>query len=466
MHASNTITARTPQTFAYHFPVSRQNSPQLLARLALIPLVCVCLLYPPIVLSDSLPLAKAEQVLLFPIFAAYGWLLMTGYARPFRFNGMFLVGAAFTVTTLLSIWYGASILGQSVIFRDFYEIPKLWLPIVFFTVAYEARLSESSLRNLLNFFGWSLLFVCFYAWCQWAGLPVGFLNNYYCAGQHIDAAFQYARRVYSTMGNPNVLAQLMTWSIAAFMMATLLRVGSRFKAIAIVLACTVTLAMTGSRYGLISTGIASLLVMAAPGSSSRRRMANLGIVLLLILTLGSTVFQVATSNKATQARLETLKNPLQTDSLRERLDTLWLNAGDEFFQSPFLGHGPAKDIFTGIITDSEYLDVLKEFGIIGFIPYLAYYLFPLFLFWKGMKAGQRVGPRLEEQLPATLLTLRLSFVMVVTSLVMNIGMSTFYNFVLQSFIWILLGLGARAAKTIRDVSSLRQLSLFPQQFRS
>lgn len=450
MHPSNTMTARTPQTFACHYPVSQQNSPQFLALLTLIPLVCVCLLVPPLLLSDSLPVAKAEQVLLLPIFAVYGWLLMIGYACPVRFNGMFLVGGIFCLTTFLSIWYGSGILGQPVILRDFYEIPKLWLPVVFFTVAYEARLSESSLRKLLNFFGGSLLLVCLYAWSQWAGFPVGFLNNFYSAGEHVDAAFQYARRVYSTMGNPNVLGQLLTWSIAAFMMGALFRVGSRIRNIGILLACTVTLAMTGSRYGLINTCIASLLVMAAPGTPGRRRIANLGLLLLLMLALGSAVMEVAASNQATRARLETLKNPLQTDSLRERLDTLWRDAGDDFFQSPFLGHGPAKTIFTGIITDSEYLDVLKEFGIVGFIPYIAYYLFPLFLFWKGMKAGQRAGPRLEVQIPATLLTLRLSFVIVVTALFMNIGMSTFYNLLLQGFIWIWLGLGARAAKSIEE----------------
>lgn len=464
MQASSTMTARTLQTFAYHFPAAHQHTAQLLAQFTLIPLVCACLLPPPIVLSESLPVVKVEQVLLLPIFAVYGCLLLAGYVRPVRLNGMFLVAAIFSLTTVLSIWYGAGILGHPVILRDFYELPKLWLPVVFFTVAYEAQLSERSLHNLLNFFAWSLLLVCLFAWCQWVGLPVGFLNNYYSAGQHIDAAFQYARRVYSTMGNPNVLGQLLTWSIAAFMMAAMLRVGSRIRNIAVLLACMITLAMTGSRYGLIAAGLGCLLVFLVPGISSRRRFAQLGLLTLFILAFGWTVLGVATSNERTRARLETLKDPMQTDSLRERLDALWLAAGDDFFQSPFLGHGPAKIMYTDVVTDSEYLDVLKEFGIIGLIPYLAYYVFPLFLFWRGMKAGQRAGPQLEERIPATFLTLRLGFVMGVTSLLMNIGMSTFYNLLLQSFLWIWLGLAASAARTVRDISFLQRNSYLPQTF--
>src|SRR5208337_2856406 len=101
------------------------------------------------------------------------------------------------------------------------------------------------------------------------------------------------------------------------------------------------------------------------------------------------------------------------------------------------------------VTDSEYLEVLKEFGVIGFLPYLAYFLFPLYLLWTGLRAGKRCGVELEERLPATFLVLRLGFVMAVTALVMNIGMSTFYNLILQSVLWIWLGLGARAAKSIR-----------------
>jgi O-antigen ligase len=126
-------------------------------------------------------------------------------------------------------------------------------------------------------------------------------------------------------------------------------------------------------------------------------------------------------------------------------------------ESPILGHGPAKSIYTGVITDSEDLDVLKKFGLMGFLIYLAYFLWPLGLAWKGLKGARRGGPFLEERLSATVLTVRLSFIMCVMALAMNVFMSTFQNLSLQGFLWLWLGLGAGAARTIRD--SLRNSDL-------
>lgn len=145
---------------------------------------------------------------------------------------------------------------------------------------------------------------------------------------------------------------------------------------------------------------------------------------------------------------------MEVDSLRTRLDELWKDAGNDFAQSPFVGHGPAKKIYTDIITDSEYLDVLKEFGIIGFCIYLAYYLFPLHLLWKGLRAAKRAGPWLGDGLPAHTMAVRLSFIMIVTAMVMNIGETTFYSQVLQGFLWIWMGIGTRSAKTIVDSAGI------------
>ena len=423
---------------------------QSLSRICVFSLVGLSLLAPPVTLSAALPWVKAEQLLLPFIFAMYLWLLLAGYVRLIRFNSMFVIAAVYSLCVLVSIAYGSTILGQTVISRDFYEIPKLWLPVLFFTVGYEAELTELSLRRLLKFFSVAILFVCFYAWTQWAGLGISFfLDRYYSGGLHIDVGLQRYRRVFATMGNPNVLGQLMTWSIVAFTLAALSRVGNRLKNIAVIFACVVTLAMTGSRYGLITTSLGFALIFLVPSPSTKKRLAHIGLLLLLASALGWTDATIANSNRSTAQRIESLKNPLQADSLRKRLDFLWRDAGNDFAQSPLFGHGPAKTIFTGVFTDSEYLDVLKEFGLIGFLSYICYFLFPLSRTWKALRAAKRNGPHVQEDLPATLLVLRLSCVMAITALVMNIGESTFYNQILQGFLWLWLGLGVHCAKIIR-----------------
>jgi O-antigen ligase len=219
--------------------------------------------------------------------------------------------------------------------------------------------------------------------------------------------------------------------------------------IALTFACLIALAMTGSRYGLITTSIGIVMIFLLPSSVGiKRRWAQIGLLLVLLPLFGWTVTAVATKNKATLDRLESLRNPLQTDSFRKRLDVLWQDAGADIARSPLLGLGPAKERFTDVFTDSEYLDVLKKFGVIGFAIYLLYYLFPLLLLYRGLRFSRRIAPFFEEAKPATFLAMRLSFVMGITALLMNIGESTFYNQLLQAFLWMWLGLGVSSAESI------------------
>src|SRR5262249_15841406 len=156
-------------------------------------------------------------------------------------------------------------------------------PVAFFTIAYEADLSELSLRRLLAFFSFSILLVCFYAWGQFFGLGFAYkLNPYYSMGGHIDVALEYARRVYATIGNPNVLGSLMTWAVVLFLLAALFRVGNQLRNIGIAAACLITLVMTGSRYGLLSIGLGFLLILLLVATTRRQRLTRVGGLLALL----------------------------------------------------------------------------------------------------------------------------------------------------------------------------------------
>jgi O-antigen ligase len=304
---------------------------------------------------------------------------------------MFLIGAAYSICITVSILYGWASLGHTVIVRDLYEIPKAIFPVVFFTFGREIELPESTLRKLLAWFSLAIFLVCIYAWAQWADLGVTHtLANYYSGGWHDEGSLSHYRRVYSTMGNPNLLGQLMTWSAAAFILAVVFRFGNRWRNIAMVFACLITLVMTGSRYGLLNAALAIILIFSLLFMNTKRWKASLIFLFILLPVLVSAGYVIGNSNRATAERLQTLSNPFTTDSLRDRVDDLWRDAGIQIAQSPFLGHGPAKTIFSGVITDSEFLDVLKEFGLVGFSLYLLYFVYPLCALWKGIReAGFR-----------------------------------------------------------------------------
>lgn len=419
-----------------------------LAQAAVCFLLFVSVVAPVVTFSSALPWFRVEQLALIPIGFIYLWLLLAGLARPVQLNAMVLIGAVYCICILLSIFFGTFVLGHEFLYRDLYEIPKAVLPVIFFTLGLESCLSEVWIRRTLTLFAVGVVLASLYAWAQWMDLGIAHqLVPIYSGGAHDEGSLAHYRRVYSTMGNPNLLGQLMTWSVAAFTLAAMFRVGNRFRNFAIVCISLVTLAMTGSRYGLLDTGLVFLLIFML-ASSVRHRRRTLAVFLLVLVPLfGGIVFAVASSNKATLERFQSLRDPTQTDSFRGRIDELWPEASEEIAISPLLGHGPAKVIFSDIVTDSEYLDVIKEFGIVGLLAYLAYYIYPMRRMWRGLRHQNR-DPLFEERLPGTFWALQLSFIMVITALVMNIGMSTFYGEPIQGFFFLWMGIGVGAARKI------------------
>jgi O-antigen ligase len=419
-------------------------------------LVGLSILAPPIPSGGTFPFLKAEEVLIPIVFFLYAWLLMAGFVPMFRWNPMFLIGALFSVCILFSIWYGATTLGQTVVARDFYEIPKIWFPVAFFTIAYEANLDEDGLRRLFYIYRFAILLVCLYAWAQWLSLPfTQTLNGLYSGGLHDQALF-LTRRVYSTMGNPNVLGLLLSCAVVCFTLALLAGLGSRIMNAVMLLAAGLTIAMTASRYALLAAaaGIAMVLaVTLAPSALNRKRRKSRLALLLIVLPLLVLAAVVALqSNPHALARYQDLQHPGQVDSVRQRFDDLWRGALADFFQSPLVGFGPAKVRFSGIITDSEYLDVLKQFGIVGFAAYISFFLYPFFRLWGGVRSARVLRAGWEPYTRSHVLVVHFTFILVILALLMNIGASTFYNLLLQGFIWLWLGVGVRAAANIRSLA--------------
>jgi hypothetical protein len=417
-------------------------------RLTVIPLMLISILAPVVWLNSGFWL-KVDELLLPVIAIVYVWLMLAGLARPIPPNAMYVVALVFCACIGMSLVYGTEVIGHPLLAPDFFEFPKAVFPVLFFTLAYEADLSESSLRTLAAALVPAVLLICLYAYGQWFNLGFTYyLQPYYSGGLHDDGSLSHYRRVYSTLSNPNTLGILMTWVITAFVLAALFRVVRRFWILAALVASLITLSMTGSRYGLIDTVFALIAIFLLPAPTAKSKMhRHTALLISLPLVLG-VILVVAGTNRATLERFEMLQTPMKENSLRMRLDSAWLDAEDLFLQSPVFGQGPAKDILSGVVTDSEYLIILKQFGVVGLIPYLCFFLVPLAMIWKGLKNVARAGPQLEQHWRATYWGLCLGFLVSVTCLVMNIGMGTYYDTSLVAFTWMCMGIGASCAKRI------------------
>jgi O-antigen ligase len=410
----------------------------------------------PVVRVSDLFWLKPDELLLPVIAMIYLWLMLAGIARPIAPNAMYLVALVFCTCIGMSMLYGTQVIGHPLLARDFFELPKTIFPVLFFTLAYEADLPEKSLRNLAVVLVPAILVICVYAYGQWFNMGfTAYLQPYYSGGLHDEGSLEHYRRVYSTLSNPNTLGILMTWVIAAFTMAALFRVGRLTWLLTALAACLITLAMTGSRYGLIDTVFALVLIFLLPAPTDRSKKKRHGILLISIPLVLTVILVVAATNRATLERFEMLGSPLRENSLRLRLDSLWLDAASLFLQSPVFGHGPARVLFTNIFTDCEYLQILKQFGVVGLLPYLCLYLVPLAMIWNGMKSVRRAGPQLEQQWRATYWGLCMGFLVIVTALVMNIGMGTYYDTSLVAFTWMWMGIGASCAKRITRLAEMQ-----------
>jgi O-antigen ligase len=427
-------------------------------RITVIPLMLISILAPVVRLRGEFWL-KPDELLLPVIALFYLWLMLAGRARPIPPNPMYAVALVFCACICLSLVYGTQVIGHPLLARNFFEFPKTVFPVLFFTLAYEADLSEKSLRTLAAILVPAVLLICLYAYGQWFNMGFTyFLQPYYSGGLHDEGSLSHYRRVYSTLSNPNTLAIFMTWVIAAFTLAALFRISRRLWMVLALIASLITLTMTGSRYGLIDTIFALILIFLLPAPTAKSKMERHTALLICIPLVLSVILVVAGTNRATLERFEMLQSPLRENSLRGRLDSAWPEAEGQFLQSPVFGHGPAKDLFTNV-TDSEYLVILKQFGIVGLIPYLCFYLVPLTMIWKGIKNVTRAGPQLEQKWRATYWGLCLGFLVPVTCLVMNIGMGSYYDTSLVAFTWMWMGIGASCANRISRLAEVRAASV-------
>ena len=423
-----------------------------ISRITVCVLLCVSVLAPSVSLYTGTPHVRVETLLLVVCGALYLWLLLAGAARPPRFHPIYVIAGLFSFSAALSLLYGTLALGHTLLLRDFYEFPKAWLPAAFFAIAYEAELTDRALRWLLSLMAWVTAAVCVYGIAQYFSVGFTFwLNRYYSGAEHHDISLALYHRVYSTLGNPNVLGQYLSWTLLAFTLAYLFGVGSRLRNLFVPLMCVVTLVLTGSRYGLVAAAF-GLLLMIALALAAHRPAGGLATLLLLIVVFGAVFANVKSAAGTTARRFDELLHPLEASSLRARLDDLWVVAGDYIAASPWVGHGPAKQLFDEAYTDSEYLDVMKQYGIFGLLTYLAYYLWPLTRYAGVFRAAGQLPFETQPLIRGNLLVVGIGVEIIATSLVMNIGEFTFYNWVLLAFIWLWIGLSVRSADFIHELA--------------
>lgn len=431
---------------------------QHLGEIGVVLLLCGGVLAPQWEISPAEPRLRRELFILAAIIAVYGWMLLIGKAKKVRLRAFYLIGLVFSICIVLSTAYGVGILHHRLSVRDFTEVPKAWMPTLYFAIGYAAQMSEAGLRRLLDFLAITTLLICLFGWAQFFDWRIAaLLQPYYGDGGHNDLTLLLYHRVYSTLINPNVLSQFLSWTIIAYVLALVFGVGNRWRNVAVPVFCLINIVLSSSRYGILSVAFGFLFVLGLAVKTRRGISRVTGLALVFIVLSGIFVLASQRGSYIIARRFDELRNPTQAASLRARLDILWVDAFGYFLSSPIIGHGPAKTIFGQTFTDSEYMDILKWYGIVGFSVYALYYYWPLSQIRKGLRGAVNLPSQLEEDLKANLLIVRFGFVMLWMALFMNIGMFTCFNWQLMCYMWLWVGLAVRAAEVVRQAASLSGL---------
>jgi O-antigen ligase len=430
-------------------------------ELSVLILMITCLLAPNVEFDPNLILPI--EVLMLPVICyLYFLLACMDSVRPLRVGFLQVSGALFSLSVLVSMFYGSTFLNHEILTRDYYEVVKVLLPVLFFTIAYEADLDDRALRRLLALLSFATLLVCLYGWAQFLNVPgTDRLNSYYSSGGAHALGLELERRVYSTLANPNVLGQFLSCALICYVLKFLSKVGNRIGSAIIALTIASTLVLTGSRYALIVSAFGLLLVIQLTFSGTEQIVKQLVSATLLLVVLICTflVTKNAASDSQAARRFQELSHPSEVQSLRDREDFLWLDALEYFESSPIFGHGPNKAIFTGVWTDSEYLDVLKSYGMTGLALYLTIHLWVLIQLWRGLRAQSMCGSRVRVLLSGELLLVRFGFFLILAGLAMNIGMATYFNSKFNTVFWLILGIAVRSAHRMTGAAVQRIVRL-------
>jgi len=424
------------------------------AQLIVFTFLAAILLSPPLLLSSDLPYFRLEQLLL-PV-VGYLYLLRIMFRRvprP-RFYYLYIWGVLFSICVFASLLYGEAFLHNEVVGSDYYEILKIWLAVGLFTIGYEARLGEAALRHFITVLGWCSFAVCLFAVGQSVGSRrVETLTLYYATAEHNIRGLIAHGAVYSTFGNPNVLGQFLSAAQVCFTLAFLARVGRRLWTGPLALFVVLCMILTGSRYALLVLVLGLLLLMLGAVTDTRHLLKTASAIILIGIFVW-TLLGTSTGPSIHSQRYQELRNPLEVRSLRSRLDIIWGEGWDEFRSSPILGLGPAKHILTGTTTiDSEYLDILRRYGVLGFTAYISIFVWIFLKLKRGLKFTRGLKPSPDSPLGASSVMVQAGFILLCMALLENVGMSTFTNFQIGAFFLLFMGVAVRSAKFVGEVSA-------------
>ena len=329
-------------------------------------LLMTAILLPSISLGSGIPCVRLELVI---VLMAWGSFLLryltSSLSLRLRSNPAYKWFALFGVSILCSIAYAALAKRYSPIGRDFWELGKLLEYFLIFAFVVNLRTSSTDIKHVYWVALVLFLLSALFGFAQYFNLANinAAVSPYYAPTQMLGLLRH--GRITGTTGNPNVFGAMMVLASSLALSGALFfgRRLSRFFSWLLLAVFILAVMYTLSRSALVALMIALVFVLFlyAVKGMNVRQFRRLLLAILLLAIIGVVDLQLVPDKFS--VRTAELGGITQASSWQVRVER-WKETLAIWKESPLFGWGPGKATMT-TITDSEWLLLLRRYGLIG-----------------------------------------------------------------------------------------------------
>lgn len=335
-------------------------------------LAFITLLLPPIQLPSGLPEIRIEELFIYTILPFY---IFTKFKFINSSAKLFLIlFFAFVGLQIVSLLYGKFFMGVTVGTRDYFEIIKTIKYGILIGAISTLKISDVQLKNILLLISLFFLFVTIIGLMQYYGI-LGM--DRITAPLYIqERIYDVNRRMMGTFYNPNTFSAALSIGFIITLLNLLINKEPTKRALFFFVCFMLlwSILLTQSRTGLAVLVLGSIVFFGLNSINNKQNL-RLGLISISSFVLLAALVLSFASGDAI-SRYTSGLDVFNDTSFQLRLIAWYLNL-QLFSQSVLFGWGPAKHQFTSIV-DSEYILLLRQFGVIGFtINIIGFYLYPI-----------------------------------------------------------------------------------------
>lgn len=335
-------------------------------------LIFITVLSPSISISNSFPDIRPEE---FIIYLLFPFLIPTYLIRKKASNQskrFLIIYFLFFLSVSISTVYGILFLNVPSGIRDYVELVKILKYGLIFLLASYIPINEIELKFLFHTLLLAIIISCCIGILQFFDI-FGFANitGPIYLGEKI---YKVGIRLTGTFTNPNSFSVLLGMGLFVSLIFVINKPSKKSQSIyvGLILAFLLCLVLSGSRTGLAAATLIVILILI---SFSMLKKESTGSIISIIILLAIGLF-VGTffAGKDILFRLQSGVDILEDESLLARFIAWYYNILI-FLESPWIGWGPAKHLYTSTV-DNEYILNLRRYGVLGLSISSLIYIYP------------------------------------------------------------------------------------------